>query len=53
MTDRGKIKRALISVWDKTGISELAAKLDEMGIEILSTGGTLRKLREDGVHAVS
>ena len=43
------IARALISVSDKTGIVELARALHEMGIEILSTGGTANQIREAGV----
>ena len=43
------IARALISVSDKTGIVELARALHEMGIEILSTGGTAKQIREAGV----
>ncbi|MBD3163877.1 bifunctional phosphoribosylaminoimidazolecarboxamide formyltransferase/IMP cyclohydrolase [Candidatus Woesearchaeota archaeon] len=43
------IKRALISVFDKTGIVELAKALDEKGVEILSTGGTAKKIREAGI----
>jgi len=43
------IKRALISVSDKTGVAELARALSQMGVEILSTGGTARALREAGV----
>lgn len=46
------IKRALLSVSDKTGIVELARGLEEMGVEIVSTGGTERRLREAGVKAV-
>ena len=42
--------RALISVWDKTGIEELAASLQSMGWDILSTGGTATKLREAGIE---
>jgi phosphoribosylaminoimidazolecarboxamide formyltransferase/IMP cyclohydrolase len=53
MSDNVKIKRALISVSDKTGIDKLAAALQELGVEILSTGGTLKKLREAEVQAVS
>lgn len=49
----GKIKRALISVSDKTGIAMLANRLHERGIEIISTGGTLEKIKEAGVPAVS
>ncbi len=44
-----KIKRALISVTDKTGIAEFAKALHEMGVEIISTGGTARVIREAGV----
>jgi phosphoribosylaminoimidazolecarboxamide formyltransferase/IMP cyclohydrolase len=44
------IKRALISVSDKTGIVELAKGLEALGAEILSTGGTARTLREAGVN---
>jgi len=44
-----KVQRALISVSDKTGIVEFARALVEMGVEILSTGGTRRKLEEAGV----
>ena len=43
------IRRALISVWDKSGVVELARDLAAMGVEILSTGGTARALREAGV----
>src|SRR5262249_31120610 len=44
-----KISRALISVSDKTGIVELAKKLSSHNIEIISTGGTARSLREAGL----
>jgi phosphoribosylaminoimidazolecarboxamide formyltransferase/IMP cyclohydrolase len=44
-----KVKRALISVSDKEGIVEFARQLREMGIEILSTGGTAKLLRQSGV----
>ncbi|MEW5795507.1 MAG: bifunctional phosphoribosylaminoimidazolecarboxamide formyltransferase/IMP cyclohydrolase [Candidatus Zixiibacteriota bacterium] len=53
MTQQGKIKRALISVSDKTGLVELAVELDKLDIEIISTGGTMKKLRDAGIHAVS
>ncbi|MEA2037197.1 MAG: bifunctional phosphoribosylaminoimidazolecarboxamide formyltransferase/IMP cyclohydrolase [Nanoarchaeota archaeon] len=43
------IKRALISVFDKTGIVEFAKELDKLGVEILSTGGTAKKLKEEGI----
>jgi len=41
-----KIKRALISVWDKTGIVDFARSLTDLGVEILSTGGTARLLKD-------
>ncbi len=44
-----KVKRALISVSDKHGILDFAKQLDKLGIEILSTGGTAKLLRDGGV----
>jgi len=44
-----KIKTALISVSDKTGIIELAKGLADLGVKILSTGGTAKSIRENGV----
>jgi phosphoribosylaminoimidazolecarboxamide formyltransferase / IMP cyclohydrolase len=44
-----KVKRALISVSDKLGIVDFAKGLDKLGIEILSTGGTAKLLRDGGV----
>ncbi len=44
--------RALISVTDKTGIENLAKGLDELGIEIISTGGTYKKISEAGVPVI-
>lgn len=44
--------RALISVSDKTGIVEVAKQLVELGVEIISTGGTFHKLKEEGVPAI-
>lgn len=44
--------RALISVSDKTGIVEFASKLNELGIEIVSTGGTYNKLKEAGLPVI-
>ena len=44
-----RCERALLSVYDKTGIVELARALAELKVEILSTGGTARLLRENGV----
>jgi phosphoribosylaminoimidazolecarboxamide formyltransferase/IMP cyclohydrolase len=45
-----KVSRALISVSDKTGVVEFAAGLVELGVEILSTGGTAKLLRESGLE---
>ncbi len=45
------ISRALISVYDKTGMVEFARAIAARGIEIVSTGGTARSLREAGVAA--
>ncbi|MCB9783467.1 MAG: bifunctional phosphoribosylaminoimidazolecarboxamide formyltransferase/IMP cyclohydrolase [Candidatus Omnitrophica bacterium] len=47
-----KIRRALISVSDKNGIVDLAKFLDSQGVQILSTGGTLKALTDAGVPAV-
>lgn len=44
--------KALISVSDKTGIVEFAKELEKKGIEIISTGGTYKKLKEEGVNAI-
>ncbi len=46
------IKRALISVSKKDGIIELAQQLDKLGVEIISTGGTFKKLQESGIPAI-
>jgi phosphoribosylaminoimidazolecarboxamide formyltransferase / IMP cyclohydrolase len=43
------VERALISVFDKTGIAEFAKRLAALKIEILSTGGTAKLLRENGI----
>ncbi|HEX9390465.1 MAG TPA: bifunctional phosphoribosylaminoimidazolecarboxamide formyltransferase/IMP cyclohydrolase [Usitatibacteraceae bacterium] len=44
-----RIRRALISVSDKTGVLEFARALDARGVQILSTGGTAKLLQEDGI----
>ena len=43
------IERALISLTDKSGIEDFAKELDGLGIEILSTGGTAKKMRGAGI----
>jgi phosphoribosylaminoimidazolecarboxamide formyltransferase/IMP cyclohydrolase len=47
-----KIERVLISVSDKTGIVELAKELASFDIEILSTGGTARQMRDAGLQVI-
>ena len=49
MTELRKIKRALISVSDKTGILEFARELAGFGVQIISTGGTAKSLRDNGI----
>src|ERR1700736_6024887 len=44
-----QIRRALISVTDKTGVVDLAQGLNRLGVEIISTGGTARAIQEGGV----
>ncbi|QIB52937.1 bifunctional phosphoribosylaminoimidazolecarboxamide formyltransferase/IMP cyclohydrolase [Pseudomonas sp. OIL-1] len=51
-TTRLPVRRALISVSDKTGIVEFARELSALNVEILSTGGTFKLLREQGIEAV-
>src|SRR5215475_6563038 len=48
MTDLVPVRRALISLSDKTGLEALAAGLARHGVEIVSTGGTAAKYRENG-----
>ena len=45
-----KIQRAILSVTDKSNLLEFALRLQELGVEVLSTGGTARMLREGGVN---
>ncbi len=52
MTDFFPIRRALISVSDKTGLLPLAQALVAHGTEIISTGGSARALREAGIAVV-
>src|SRR5512137_2171404 len=47
------IKRALISVSDKTGLVDFAKALVQLGVQIISTGGTARILSEAGVNVAS
>src|SRR5215216_2493651 len=51
-TDPGgiRVRRALISVSDKTGVADFAKGLADLGVEIVSTGGTAAALREAGIE---
>ncbi|MFT6102112.1 MAG: phosphoribosylaminoimidazolecarboxamide formyltransferase/IMP cyclohydrolase, partial [Candidatus Endobugula sp.] len=51
-TDLVTVKRALISVSDKTGIVDFAQALHQQGVEILSTGGTYRLLCDNNIPAI-
>jgi phosphoribosylaminoimidazolecarboxamide formyltransferase/IMP cyclohydrolase len=52
MTQDAPIRRALLSVSDKTGLLSFARSLQQLGIEILSTGGTAKTLRAAGVAVI-
>ena len=52
MSDLIAVKRALISVSDKTGIVEFAKTLNELGVELLSTGGTFKLLQTNNIPVV-
>ena len=45
-----KIQRAVLSVTDKTGLVDFARKLSSMGVELISTGGTAKLLRDSGIN---
>lgn len=46
------VHRALISVTDKTGLVDFARGLEQLGVQLLSTGGTARLLRENGISII-
>ena len=48
-TTLAPVRRALLSVSDKHGLLDLARALDALGVELLSTGGSARALREAGL----
>ncbi|WP_220719188.1 MULTISPECIES: bifunctional phosphoribosylaminoimidazolecarboxamide formyltransferase/IMP cyclohydrolase [Agarivorans] len=52
MENARPIRRALISVSDKTGIIEFSRSLAQQGVEILSTGGTAKLLAENGIEVI-
>jgi phosphoribosylaminoimidazolecarboxamide formyltransferase/IMP cyclohydrolase len=45
-----KIQRAILSVTDKTGLADFARKLSDLGVELISTGGTAKLLRDSGIE---
>ena len=47
------MKRALVSVTNKEGIVEFCSQLEKLGFEVVSTGGTLKKLQEAGIKAIA
>lgn len=49
MSDLKVVRRALLSVTDKTGLVEFAKTLNELGVELVSTGGTAKALRDAGL----
>ena len=53
MTELQPIRRALVSVYDKTGLIELGQQLADNGVEIVSTGSTAAKLANAGVPGTS
>src|SRR5687768_8887515 len=50
MTELRKIKRALLSLSDKSGTAEFAKSLADLGGELISTGGTAKALRDAGLQ---
>ena len=50
--DRYPVRRALLSVFDKTNLSAFAQRLHEAGVELVSTGGTARTIRDAGLPVV-
>ena len=46
---QGRIQRAILSVTDKSGLVQFARKLSNLGVELISTGGTAKLLRESGI----
>ena len=50
MTDLFPVRRALLSVSDKTGLIDLATSLSQRGVELVSTGGSAKTLRDAGLE---
>ena len=53
MSERQPIRRALVSVYDKSGLDQLAKALIDAQVEVVSTGSTAKELASHGVTAVS
>ncbi|MDX1658419.1 MAG: bifunctional phosphoribosylaminoimidazolecarboxamide formyltransferase/IMP cyclohydrolase, partial [Nitriliruptorales bacterium] len=53
MSDVLEVERALVSVYDKTGLEDLATGLHEHGVEIVSTGSTAQRIRDAGIDVTS
>ena len=53
MTGVREVRRALLAVYDKTGVVELARELSELGVSLVSSGGTATTLREAGLEVTS
>ena len=49
MTDRIQLRRALLSVYDKEGLEELATALHAAGVELVSTGSTATRIAAAGI----
>ena len=50
--DQPRLRRALLSVFDKTGIAELGRTLSDLGVELVSTGGTRALLESEGIPVI-
>ncbi len=53
MSERKAVRRALVSVYDKSGLIELATGLHEAGVELVSTGSTASKIADAGIPPVT
>ena len=53
MSETGAVRRALLAVFDKSGVVELARELRELGVELVSSGGTAATLRDAGIDVTS
>ena len=49
MSERKPVRRALVSVYDKTGLVELATGLHQAGVELVSTGSTAARIADAGI----